>query len=131
MKWAYAGLLALALCAGAVRAAPEPEPAGAAGGEQQAQLDLFVNGDQKDTALVVLRGADILVPVEDLQRAGLTSVPGTRVRISGRDMVSLQSLAPSVEYSFDERALAVRLKVAPSLLGNSVIDMRLRGVMFS
>jgi len=124
MKWAYAGLLALALCAGAARAAPEPEPAGAAGGEQQAQLDLFVNGDQKDTALVVLRGADILVPVEDLQRAGLTSVPGTRVRISGRDMVSLQSLAPSVEYSFDERALAVRLKVAPSLLGNSVIDLR-------
>jgi outer membrane usher protein len=44
--------------------------------------------------------------------------------MGGRDMVSLRSLAPAVEYSFDERALAVRLKVGPSLLGNSVIDLR-------
>jgi outer membrane usher protein len=93
-------------------------------GDQQAQLDLFVNGDQKDTALVVLRGTDILVPLDDLQRAGLVSVTGTRIRLDGRDMVSLRSLAPTVEYSFDERALAVRLKVGPSLLGNSVIDLR-------
>src|SRR5205823_12929713 len=105
-------LLALALCAGAARAAPEPEPepAGMATGDQQAQLDLFVNGDRKDTALVVLRDADILVPVEDLQRAGLTSVTGAHVRVAGREMVSLRSLAPAIEYSFDERALAVQLK---------------------
>jgi len=119
-------LLALALCAGAVRAepVPEPEPAGMTAGDQQAQLDLFVNGDQKQTALVVVRGPDILVPVEDLQRAGLTSVGGSRVRVGGVEMVSLRSLAPSVEYAFDEAALAVRLKVSPSLLGNSVIDLR-------
>jgi outer membrane usher protein len=125
VKWAQRIFLALALCAGAARATPEPEPepAGMATGDQQAQLDLFVNGDQKDTALVVLRDADILVPVEDLQRIGLTSVLGAHLRIAGREMVSLRSLAPSVEYTFDEHALAVRLKVSPALLGNSVIDL--------
>ena len=109
MKRVQVILLALALCAGAVRAepVPEPEPAGMAAGDQQAQLDLFVNGDQKQTALVVVRGPDILVPVEDLQRAGLTSVGGSRVRVGGVEMVSLRSLAPSVEYAFDEAALVV------------------------
>jgi outer membrane usher protein len=124
MKRAHRVFLALALCAGVARAEPEPEPAGIAAGDQQAQLDLVVNGDQKDTALVVLREGDILVAVEDLQRSGLAPVSGARVRIGGREMVSLRSLAPGIEFSFDERALAVRLAVAPSLLGNSVIDLR-------
>jgi len=126
VKRALALAIALALCAGRARAepAPEPDPAGMAAGDQQAQLDLFVNGDQKETALVVLRASDILVAVEDLQRSGLDSVPGTRIRIAGRDMVSLRSLSPKIEFSFDERALAVRLKVAPSLLGHSIVDLR-------
>jgi len=105
VKRALALAIALALCAGRARAepAPEPDPAGMAAGDQQAQLDLFVNGDQKETALVVLRASDILVAVEDLQRSGLDSVPGTRIRIAGRDMVSLRSLSPKIEFSFDER----------------------------
>ncbi|MFL5277469.1 MAG: fimbria/pilus outer membrane usher protein [Myxococcales bacterium] len=126
VKHARLILLALALCAGSAWAGPgpDPEPAGMARGDQQAQLDLFINGDEKDTALVVLRDGDVLVAPDDLTRAGFASVAGARVQIAGRDMVSLRSLAPDVEFSFDERALAVRLKVAPSLLGNSVIDLR-------
>src|SRR3954463_7837277 len=65
VKHARLILLALALCAVSAWAGPgpDPEPAGMATGDQQAQLDLFINGDEKDTALVVLpRGAYLVAP---------------------------------------------------------------------
>src|SRR6266851_4649026 len=87
-------------------------------------LDLFVNTLDKGPALVVVRGLEILIEVEDLRKAGLRTVGGKRESIAGKAYVPLSSLAPEVSYSFDINELAVRLTVDPRLLGVSELAIR-------
>jgi outer membrane usher protein len=95
--------------------------------DQRAYLDLSVNGVSKDTVLVRLRGVDrvddALVAIEDLEKAGLHGVQGTREMQDGREYVSLQSLAPLVTYAVDQQALTVRLTADVSLLERTAIDL--------
>ncbi len=93
-------------------------------GEQRAQLDLFVNGAQRETVLVVLRGGDVLVAAEDLENAGLRRFEGRRESVGGRVMVSLRSLAPLLRFEVDERALALRITAEAPLLGIARLDLR-------
>ena len=106
-------LLAFALVAAAARAAPD----------QPVYVDLFVNEAPKDSVLVRLRGDDVLAPVADLERAGVTGFAGQREQIDGKQYVALRSLAPGVEFRFDEPALELRLAARPELLPLTRVDL--------
>ena len=114
------GLAVLLFCAPALFAQP--------GLDQRAYLELFVNDLSRDTVLVYLRGAeqpdDALVAVEDLNKAGLHGLQGTREMHDGREYVSLRSLAPAVRFRFDPEALAVRVVATTELLEATSIDLR-------
>src|SRR3979490_1601995 len=96
-RWAPALGLALSL-----RALAQPAE------DQRAFLELIVNDAPKDAALVRLRGTDgiayALIAVEDLERAGVRGLRGVREQHEGREYVSLQSLAPEVQFRIDSQA---------------------------
>jgi outer membrane usher protein len=106
-------LLALVLTAAAARAAQD----------QPVYVDLFVNEAAKESILVRLRSPDILVDVQDLERAGLTAVAGQRVKIDAKEYVVLSSLAPAVTFQFDEPSLELRLSARPDLLPVTHLDL--------
>ena len=112
--------LLLWLCAPALLAQP--------GDNQRAYLELFVNGASKDTVLVYIRAVeapdDALVAVEDLSKAGLHGLGGTREVHDGREYVSLRSLGPEIQFRFDAQALALHLVAPPALLERTEIDLR-------
>src|ERR1700756_5724727 len=98
------------------------------GDSQRAYLDLFVNEASKDTILVILRGGetpdDALIAVEDLEKAGLHGLRGTREVLEGRSYVSLRSLGPEIRFRLDPQALAVRVSAPPSVLDRTELDLR-------
>ncbi len=91
--------------------------------DQRAVLELVVNRVPSGESLVVLRGTDALVPVETLEKAGLRGFAGRRDTVSGREVVSLTSLAPGVTFSVDEMDLRLTLIASPDLLGLTVRDL--------
>ena len=93
-------------------------------GEQEAQLDLLVNGVRRDATRVLIRGDDLLVRVADLAGSGLAGFAGLREQIGGQEWVSLRSLAPELRYVLDERELAVRITAGPEVLAKTVLDLR-------
>jgi outer membrane usher protein len=99
--------------------------AGAAPSER-APLDLWVNGGQRGTVSVLLRGGDVLAAVEDLEFAGLQGFAGVRETVDGRAHVSLRSLAPAITFVVDEAALALRITATAEALGRSRVDLRPR-----
>ena len=106
-------LLALVLVAAAARAAQD----------QPVYVDLFVNEAAKQSILVRLRSPDVLVDVQDLDRAGLTAVAGQREKIDGKEYVALGSLAPAITFQFDEPSLELRLTARPELLPVTQVDL--------
>ena len=93
----------------------------------RAELDLFVNDAPGGTSLVVLEGGDALVLPSDLERAGLVVRGGTVVTVDDRQLVSLRSLGPALQFTVDERGLALRITAPPDLLGRPVLDLRPKG----
>jgi len=91
--------------------------------DQRAVLELVVNGVSAGESLVVLRGADVLVPVSALDAAGLRGYAGTRELLFGRELVSLASLGPVVTFTVSEVDLRVALTVSPDLLERQVRDL--------
>ena len=106
-------LLALVLVGAAARAAQD----------QPVYVDLFVNEAAKQSILVRLRSPDVLVDVQDLDRAGLTAVAGQREKIDGKEYVALGSLAPAITFQFDEPSLELRLSARPDLLPVTHVDL--------
>ncbi|HWE24269.1 MAG TPA: fimbria/pilus outer membrane usher protein [Myxococcales bacterium] len=106
-------LLALLIVAAAARAAQD----------QPVYVDLFVNEAAKESVLVRLRGPDVLVDIQDLERAGLTGLTGRREKIDGKDYVSLRSLGPAVAFQFDEPSLELRLIAQTDLLPVTQLDL--------
>jgi outer membrane usher protein len=110
---------------------PEPpageraeEPAPRRAREQRAFLELVVNGVAREPVLVVLRAGDAWIEVRALAEAGVAPLPpGRREVVDGAERVSLASLAPEVTFEVAEEDLALRLTVAPHLLGRTVIDL--------
>jgi outer membrane usher protein len=88
----------------------------------QAILQLSVNGVERGEVVALLRGPEVLVPVADLDRAGLRAVTGGHETVGGVAYVSLATLAPAVIFEVDERALTLRLTAAPALLPATVQD---------
>ena len=118
------------VAATAARAAP-PQ---ADGGQQQAFLEITVNGVPRGEALVWLRGGDVLAAPRVLTDAGLDPAGATRVRIGGEDLVSLASLAPAITFAVDEQALRLAITARADLLGRTVYDFRAaapRGIVYA
>ena len=125
-------VVALLLCALPLRApAGEPpddlfpvsERPGANGEDQGGIFVLFVNERPRGDVIVRLRGADVLVPLAELEAAGVHGFTGRGELIDGRPYVSLLSLAPHVGFTLDEAEVALKLQVAPDRLGSTRIDL--------
>ena len=84
---------------------------------------VFVNEATKESILVRLRRPDVLVDVQDLERAGLTTIAGQREKIDGKEYVALRSLAPAITFQFDEPSLELRLSARPDLLPVTHVDL--------
>jgi outer membrane usher protein len=89
----------------------------------RAELDLFLNDAPAGTALTILEGGDAFVLPSDLQRAGVAVRGGTRATVDDRELVSLKSLGPALQFTVDEKALALRITAPAELLGTHVLDL--------
>jgi outer membrane usher protein len=99
-------------------------PAIAAAQDQRAMLELVVNRVAAGESIVVIRGADALVPITGLTQAGLGGFKGQRETIGGQEYVSLSSLAPDLSFTIDELELRLSITAAPELLGRTIHDLR-------
>ncbi len=97
-------------------------PVAGQSGEQRVVLPVIVNQVEQGESEALLRGADVLVPVGLLERAGVAAPAGRHEGRNGAEFVSLASLAPDVTYSLDEENLVLSIVVAPVLLGRATID---------
>ncbi|GAO02812.1 fimbria/pilus outer membrane usher protein [Anaeromyxobacter sp. PSR-1] len=116
--------LALAALAAAAGARAQPSPAvEPAPGPRPAFLLPIVNDAEGEPVLVVLDGGDAWVAPADLERLGVAAGDGARRTTDGRELVSLRSLAPRLEFEVDEAALTLRLTAGPALLGRKALDL--------
>jgi outer membrane usher protein len=90
---------------------------------QRAILEIVVNQVSAGESIVVLRGADVLVPVASLDHAGLNGLKGEREDVGGISLVSLSSLAPAISFRVDEGELRLYVTASPDLLGQHVRDL--------
>jgi outer membrane usher protein len=90
---------------------------------QRAVLELVLNQVSAGESIVVLRGSDVLVPVDALVKAGLNGLKGEREDIAGASLVSLSSLAPRISFRLDEAELRLYITANPDLLGQQVHDL--------
>lgn len=95
-------------------------PALTAAQDQRAVLELIVNGVSAGEALVLLRGADVLVSVEQVQAAGIERFGGTRERNGQVELVSLASLSASLTFEVNEADLQLRITASPELLPDRI-----------
>jgi len=93
-------------------------------GVKRVFLALFVNEVDKGHILAVLENQDVWVSVDGLHQAGVQKFAGKQRPVKGENFVLLSSLAPDVTYTFDTQSGTLRLKVAPSLLPATTIEMR-------
>ena len=91
---------------------------------RRALLTLSVNRVEQPEVLVIIRDADLLVPVSALDAAGMTKFQGRRETIDAQSWVSLASLAPGVRYEFDERGLALTITAAPEYFSRATVNLR-------
>lgn len=116
-KFAQCVALAGFMLAGSAQADVAPE-------NRLAILDLTLNEVRRGDIVVVFRGNDVFVSVDDLHAAGLIDVHGRIEKIKDKRFVSLASITPHVHFNVDERASSLRLDAAPEMFGSTVIDLR-------
>ncbi len=109
----------------ALAAAPAA-PVPAANHDQRAVLVLNLNGVPKGEVFTVIRGPDVLVEVEALEKAGLKEFTGSRETIRGRVFVSLASLAPQLTYQIDLKKLELEISAQPAHLPSNVVSLSTR-----
>ncbi|HIK25608.1 MAG TPA: hypothetical protein IGP91_07700, partial [Thermosynechococcus sp. M46_R2017_013] len=90
--------------------------------EISAIYTLEVNRVTKGDVIVLVRGEDVLIPLEDLVNAGLREIGGRREIIQGIEHVSLRSLAANITFQRDDANLVLRLQVEAAQLPQTVID---------
>lgn len=89
----------------------------------KAILQLIVNEVDKGEVLALLRSGDVLIRAAELDAAGIRSLDGTREFIGKEAYVSLSSLAPTVTYVFDEKALALHLRNRSTAQSKTTLDL--------
>ena len=114
LRWSAVATLGLA-----VWAAPSVTTAA----DRRAIFTLVVDEVKKGEVLAVLRGDDVLLPVEALTDAGLKGFKGKRETIRKKLYVSLNSLQPDIKHEIDDTAVAIKLTANPSYLEATTVDL--------
>ena len=92
--------------------------------DQEAVLELIINAVSQGETFAILRGKDVLIPVADLEKAGLRGFTGERSPIGDRLYVSLASLSAVMTFEVDEKDVALKITAQPSLFGDRVVDLQ-------
>lgn len=111
-----AGFIAAFTSFGAA-ATPTPEP------DTRTFVTIRVNTVDQGEALAVLRGKDVLVPLVLFDAAGVHNLKGARLDVRGQQYVSLESLAPEVQYKLDLDALSLDVTVGAKHLATTNLDL--------
>jgi hypothetical protein len=90
---------------------------------QQGIFTLVVNEVKKGDVIAILRRNDVLLPLDDLQAAGLKHFEGKRESLRGKPYVSVASLAPGITYEIDSKAVAIKLTADPKYLEAETVDL--------
>ena len=101
---------------------------------QQSFWALVVNGEPAGDVLAVLDGDDVWLPVEALQRAGLTGFDGRRQTLFEVPHVLLQSLAPDVSVRLDLAEVVMSVTAAPRFFAEQHVVLqpeRPDGIIYS
>lgn len=93
------------------------------GADQRAFLALSVNGLDCGIVIAVVRPSDVLLPLDDLEKAGLSLSAAKRETIDNDTFVSITSLAPAFHYEFDQRSLSIKVTASASSFRPSTFDM--------
>ena len=88
---------------------------------ERAVLVTSVNGMPVGDCLVLIGDADVRMDAVAFDRIGIRTSTGRRERIDNTTFISLASLAPGVTFTVDYTQLALRLTVAPALLGTTIV----------
>src|SRR3954471_13835077 len=83
------------------------------GEAQQSYWGLVINGVNAGEVLAALDGGNVWLPVEALQRAGLTGFDGRRETLFGVLHVLLQSLAPDISVRLNSSDVVMQVFAAP------------------
>ena len=92
-------------------------------GDQLAVFTLTVNEVAKGDVLAIVRTDDILVPLDQMENAGLTAVDGKHEQIKKRTFVSLASLAPDLKYELDPKTVSLKITVQAKHLGGEFLNL--------
>lgn len=92
--------------------------------DRLAFLRAAVNQIELGDVLVILRGQDVLVRTQDLQKAGMRVDGGVHEKRAEGDVVSLRSLAPRLTYAFSEVELSLTITADPSFFGATAVDLK-------
>jgi len=101
---------------------------------QQSFWALVVNGEPAGDVLAVLDGDDVWLPVEALQRAGLTGFEGRRQTLFEVAHVLLRSLAPDVSVRLDLAEVVMYVTAAPRFFAEQRVALqrdRPDGIIYS
>jgi outer membrane usher protein len=93
--------------------------------DQRAFLTLSVNGVDCGTVMSVLRKSDVLLPLDDLKKAGLSISGGQSETIGTDTFISLASLAPAFRYEFDQKNLTISVTASVSSFRPTNLDIAL------
>lgn len=86
-------------------------------------VNVSLNQERKGEFFVILKeDGDFLFTVSDIKDMGIEEPKGEIVEIDSEPYISLKSLQ-GVEFTFDDRSLTIELKVSPSLLPKTTIDL--------
>lgn len=99
-------------------------PAPALEDETPAYLRGSLNHLDMGDLFVILKGKDVLIKVADIEKSGVETRDGVRMKRADDMMISLRSLAPLVTFVFDERSLSLTITADPRLFKASVLDLR-------
>lgn len=91
--------------------------------DQRAFLALSVNSIDCGTVMAVVRPRDVLLPLDDLKKAGLNLSSAKRETIGSEIFVSLASLAPDFRYQFDQKSLSISVTASAGSFKPNNIDI--------
>jgi outer membrane usher protein len=91
--------------------------------DQRAFLALSVNSIDCGTVMAVVRPHDVLLPLDDLEKAGLNLSSAKRETFGSEIFVSLASLAPDFRYEFDQKSLSISVTASAGSFKPSNIDI--------
>jgi outer membrane usher protein len=91
--------------------------------DRLAILEWTLNEVHHGDVVVVIRDRDLLIHVDALHAAGVVDVHGRVEKISGKRFVSLSSITPKLDFSFNEDAQTLKVTAKPELFEATIIDL--------